>query len=77
MRSWIVMSSVEVAKNNGRSFETNATNLTEAEADAEAARRNKVEKDAGHKGITWFKCEDPMAALKRLGIDTSILEGMR
>ena len=65
-RTWLVMSAQELPKNNGRSFDSNAVGLTQVEAEAEAVRRNAVEKAAGHKGITWFPAEDPMAALARM-----------
>lgn len=68
MASWIVMAGIEVRINNGVSFEKNAVGLTEKEAEAEAARRNQVEKEAGHIGILWFPSEDPMVAImKKLG----------
>ena len=66
MTNWIVMSAVDVGKNNGVSFETNATGLTEAEADKEAIRRNKVEKAAGHRGVRWFKAQDPIFLFKTM-----------
>lgn len=41
-----------------RAFDRNATDLTEAEANAEAARRNKIERAAGRNkdAVLWFAC---------------------
>ncbi len=61
------MSGVDVAKNNGTSFTSNAVDLTEEEAVAEAKRRNAVEKAAGNTGIDWFPAENPMAVMARMG----------
>jgi len=69
MGDWIVMSSVQVGKNNGTLYERNATGLSREAAEAEATARNAAEKAAGHKGIDWFTCEDPMAVLKRMGME--------
>jgi len=55
---WMVMAATDLTKkslNSQRCFETNATNLaSEAEAKAEAARRNKAEKAAGHNNVEWY-----------------------
>lgn len=68
MGSWMVMSAVIFGENNGTCFDSNATGLsTEAQATAEAKRRNAAEAAAGHTGITWFPAEDPMAVLQRSG----------
>lgn len=72
---WLVMSATEPGSK--RSFDTNAVGLTEGQADAEAIRRNQIEKDAGNSKTMWFKCEDPMAVMKRMGFDTAMLEGLR
>jgi len=63
MSIWIVMPSTDLLRNNGVSFETNATGLTEDEANKEAARRNAVEKAAGHVGVDWFPARDPLAMM--------------
>jgi hypothetical protein len=57
------------APNAKRSFDSNAVDLTEEEAKAEAARRNAVEIAAGHKSVDWFPCRNPLAMLKDMGFD--------
>lgn len=43
------------SSNRARCFELNATNIaTKAEAEAEAVRRNKVERAAGHSNVEWY-----------------------
>lgn len=60
---WIVMAGVEItAKNPSRAtcFDSNATNLPdEATANAEAERRNRIEKEAGHTNVLWYAMEWP------------------
>jgi hypothetical protein len=74
MSTWIVMASVEPARNNGVSFDTNAVDLTEDAAKTEAARRNAVEKAAGHVGVDWFPAQDPIAMMaSQMGISIESL----
>ena len=74
MSTWIVMASVELGRNDGVSFDTNAIDLTEAEAVAEAARRNAVEKAAGHVGVDWFPAQDPIAMMaSKMGMSVDAL----
>lgn len=76
MSTWIVMASVELGRNNGVSFETNATDLSEEAAGAEAARRNAVEKAAGHVGVDWFPAQDPIAMMAaQMGMSVDALRG--
>lgn len=43
--------------NRARCFETNAVNIpTKGEAELEAARRNKIERAAGHGNVEWYSC---------------------
>jgi hypothetical protein len=72
MSDWMVMASVDPMKNNGTSFPRNATQLTEAEAIAEADRRNQVEKAEGHRGVSWFPARDPMSMLKSMGFNLTM-----
>ncbi|MFZ3482014.1 hypothetical protein [Sphingomonas sp. 3-13AW] len=74
MSTWLVMASVEISKNNGLSFDANATGLTEGAAKAEASRRNAVEKAAGHVGVDWFPAQDPLAMMaSQMGISVEHL----
>lgn len=66
--AWMVMAGVEMLTrgcNRKTCFELNATDLPdEATAEAEAKRRNEIEKRAGHDNVTWFPSEQlDMAAL--------------
>jgi hypothetical protein len=60
MEMWMVMSAVTLANGNvnrDRMFKLNALNFpTEREANAEARRRNKKEKEAGHTNVVWYSC---------------------
>jgi hypothetical protein len=74
MSNWIVMPSIEPGRNNGVSFETNATGLDETAARTEADRRNAAEKAAGHVGVDWFPAQDPLALMAaRMGISADPL----
>jgi len=74
MSSWIVMASVDPVRSNGTSFDTNAVDLTEDAAKTEAARRNGVEKAAGHVGVDWFPAQDPIAMMaSQMGISVEAL----
>jgi hypothetical protein len=57
----MVMSATEITatnRNQDRCFDRNAVDIpTEAEARAEATRRNKVEKAAGHTNVMWYAME--------------------
>lgn len=58
---WMVMSAVTLTDANmsrATSFDRNAVDIaTEAEAEIEAARRNAVEREAGHTNVDWYACE--------------------
>lgn len=75
MSTWIVMASVEPARSNGVSFDANAVALDEASARKEAARRNAVEREAGHVGVDWFPARDPIAMMaEKMGMTVGSLQ---